>query len=348
MSDIKKADYLVLRPLDGGTKFRLVRATKKTGKGYVGALESERKGLKIDTVSFTNKQVLLNLGPAPLPGKVYGLDLVNRFRKCIEHDFWGKILVFTSLDNATSKLVRTSLDKTAKKIEKLGLAPYAGFIDTHLVAKQGKWAGKYCHNMNKDEGDTPSVIAYAPECADNKLEFMNYIVFHEFGHALRYNGVLGKKLRMKWLNEYRRSIEAFEISSAQLKTMFKHLSSYIEGEESLSSTLSKFSAEDDEHKLWVRGLLRWFKEVHHMTSKELNIIWDNSDIDTLKELWPTNIIDSSKLAPVVSEYACTSVEETFSEVFAFYALGKKLPARLVNLMEESIKFARVKVDQEDL
>ncbi len=345
MKNINIGDYLVLKPEKGSKKYNLFRVTRLKPDTLTGTLESHRKGLQVDTAEIDKRCVLLNLGAKPLPGKVYGIDLINRYRACIEHPFWGNILVFTDLDQAQRTLVKQSLDRTARRIEKLGLSAYVELIDTRLCAKQGKWAGRYHHNGNggEDSKGAPHFVQYAPEYADLKPDAMDYIVYHEFGHVVRYNGVTGKKIRLKWLNEYRRSIDSFEISKGSLKTLFNHLSSRIDGDATLASAIREFANEDEEHKFWIKGLLRWFKDVHHFGPKDLSVIWESQDLTTLKDLWPTNSIDSSKLSPLITEYACTSVEETFAEAFAFYCQNKKLPSRIQTLLEGSLQYAKAQM-----
>ncbi len=339
-------DYLVLKPEPGSKKFHLLKVTKLKDGLVAGHLESGRKGLTVDSVEVDRKTALLNLGPKPEPGKVYGLDLTNRYRSRLEHPFWGNVLVFTGLDKATGLLVKQSLDRTARRIEKLGLASYVELVDTHLCAKQGKWAGRYHHNGNgPDSKGAPHFIQYAPEFAELKPDSMDYVVYHEFGHVVRHNGVTGKKIRLKWLNEYKKSIDSFEIGRGSLKTLFTHLSSRIDGDATLSSVLKEFGDEDEEHKLWIKGLLRWFKDVHHFGPKDLSVVWESQDLSVLKELWPTNGIDSSKLSPLVTDYACLNVEELFGEAFAFYCLNKKLPSRIQTLLEGSIQYAKAQASK---
>jgi len=343
---INAGDYLVLKPEPGSKKFNLLKVTKVKEELLAGTLESFRKGLSVDSVEIDRKSVLLNLGARPAPGKVYGLDLTNRYRSRIEHPFWGNVLVFTGLDKATGLLVKQSLDRTARRIEKMGLSSYVELVDTHLCAKQGKWAGRYHHNGNgADSKGAPHFIQYAPEYAELKPDSMDYVVYHEFGHVVRHNGVTGKKIRLKWLNEYKKTIDSFEIGRGSLKTLFNHLSSRIDGDTTLSAVLKEFGDEDEEHKLWIKGLLRWFKDVHHFGPKDLSVIWDSQELGVLKELWPANGIDSSKLSPLVTEYACLNVEELFGEAFAFYCLNKKLPSRIQTLLEGSIQYAKAQASK---
>lgn len=341
----KAGDYMVVapEPKSQSKKYTLLKATAITGSTITGWVESERKGLDVAKADIKTSRVIASLGPKPAPGKVYGLDLTNRFRKLLQHDFWGNVLVFTHLDNAQLKLMQRSLYRTAKKIEKMGLESYVDFVDTHLCAKQGKWAGYYKHS--KDVEAHRSVIAYAPECAELQPDMMDYIVYHEFGHAVWYNGIKGKKIQLKWLMEYNRSIQPIEIALHDLKKTFKFIESHADGEASLASVLREFVNEEEEHKLWVRGILRWFHEVHHLAPRDLATIWEGQNLDVLRKLWPSKAIDSSKLAPVVTEYACLNVRELFAESFAFHCQGKTLPPRITQLIANSIQYAKATSDK---
>jgi hypothetical protein len=44
--------------------------------------------------------------------------------------------------------------------------------------------------------------------------------------------------------------------------------------------------------------------------------------------------------------ACMNVEELFAESFAFYCTGRKLPARIEQLVEQSIQYAKAVAEKE--
>lgn len=341
---LRAGNWYVYQDPENPKKFRAIKALVPNASKLSGFLESERKGQNVEKVTIPVKNIVLDLGPNPLPGKVYGIDLVNRYRKTLIHPFWGNVCVYTEIDKAQLKLVHSSLERTAKKIERMGVESYVDLCDTHLIAKQGKWAGRYKHNGNHNK-DIPHVIQYAPECADMEPKAMDYLVYHEFGHLLRYNGVLGKKLRGKWTEEFIRSIASFEITEGNLRKLFRFMEENVDTDATLSQVFREFVSDDEDHKLWVRGLLRWFKEVHHLNPKDLSVLWATQDLSHFKKLWPNKAVDSSKLAPVVSEYATTNVEELFAESFSFYCTGRKLPNRIVELVERSISYAKAATEK---
>jgi hypothetical protein len=55
----------------------------------------------INAVEMPYSGVLVNLGKDPAPGKVYGVDVTNRYRKTIHSDVWGPIHFFVKPDKTS-------------------------------------------------------------------------------------------------------------------------------------------------------------------------------------------------------------------------------------------------------
>jgi hypothetical protein len=104
--------------------------------------------------------------------------------------------------------------------------------------------------------------------------------------------------------------------------------------------LKELGAEDEEVAHRIKILGRWFKQIHHLGMKDLATIWAAGDLDQLGALWPTVAIDSSKLNPLVSEYATKNVEELWAESFAFYCQKKALPDQIMTLMDKSLSIVK--------
>jgi hypothetical protein len=276
--------------------------------------------------------VLVNLGKDPAPGKVYGVDVTNRYRKTIHSDVWGPIHFFVKPDKDHMKMLRLGLDVTAKKLEKMDLLDFMGKFQTEIRAKKGKYAGMYVHDRNGE-----SKVWYAPEtCGDQAT--MNYVIFHEFGHVLRYNGLTRVKARARWQRMFQQSIAPVVVSKKNLDRLLAHLLSQAEigTEFSLGNVIKEYAAEDESIIISVKALTRWMRNVHHISPRELDVLWSANDTATLQSLWPTSSIDTSKLAPILTDYATRNVEELVAESFAYYALGKKLPAHIHKLLERSL------------
>jgi len=62
--------------------------------------------------------------------------------------------------------------------------------------------------------------------------------------------------------------------------------------------------------------------------------------EIVKASWKATSIVTSKLSPILTEYALKNYKELLAETFAFYVLKKKFPKELHDLMEKSISFVR--------
>lgn len=300
--------------------------------------------IKQSVIEVPNKLIKVNFGPTPVPGKAYGVDLGNIYLKSFEHPFWGTIHFFTKLKPELLKMLRNSLDRTAAVVDKLKLEHYTGSFDTQIRAKQGKYAGKFLFKPK----DGHHQVWYAPEHSPTPKS-MDYVVLHEFGHVLRYLGLTNKKYRANWLKLFHETIASQVIEFKVLKDMRKELAG-LSSDEDVSfkkalNILQHGKTEEDEtdseevkHQLKI--LMRWFKQIHHLSPSDLGVIWDADKFDQIEELWPTMSIDSSKLKPLVSEYATTNSEELFAEAFSFYATGTKLPKKVESYLEKSLSVIR--------
>lgn len=331
---MKAKDYVIVQ--EKNTKPFLMCVQSVDDKTLSGVLEhNRRKDYKV--VEVRKKDVIVNLGPNPTPGKVYNIDVSNLYRKTIEHDFWGPLHFYVKLDDVTLKMLRNALDRTAKVIQQHKLESFVEKSETEIRSKKGKYAGMFHFNPKGT-----SVTWYAPEWAQNQADMMDYIILHEFGHNVRYNGVTSLSLRAKWLRLFQTSISPVVIPHKGLQAIWnKMLEEKVNDDEvKFSEALKNVAATDEKYEKAVKVLLQWLRQVQHITPKELSIAWDAGDQEYLESVWPTSAIDSSDLSPVISEYATKNVEETFAEAFAFYLSGKKLPKSVNDLIEKSLSYAR--------
>lgn len=281
-------------------------------------------------IEITKKDVVVRLGADPIPGKVYGVDVSNVYRKTFSHEFWGPIHFFVKPEKAVVDRLKLSLDTCGKKLDKLGMREYTTRFQTEVRAEKGKYAGMYQHRQ-----ENKSIVWYAPDKATNQEE-MDYIVYHEFGHVLRFNGLNRVKLRAKWQKLFQQSITPTLVTKKYLSGLWDHVKLSADGEASLGSVIKEFQQEEDETTSYLKALSRWFKQVHHISPRDLQVLWEANDLDTIEQLWPLGSIDTSKLSPLISDYATKNVEETFAEAFAYHMIGKKLPAHVEKLLEKSL------------
>jgi hypothetical protein len=342
--NIKPGDYIVGRELTSKTdpskiKHFVICVTAVDPDSVMGWLErDDPRGPRRDQLEVQSKQIVLNLGPKPTPGKVYGCDVGRLWVKTFEHPFWGPIHFYTKLDKDCVLMLRKALDSTAKTVEKLKLESYVDLFHTEIRAKSGKYAGMYLHS--KEEGQCR--VWYAPEWAQQSMPTMQYVILHEFGHVLRYHGLTDTRLRSKWLKLYNRSVAKNIVDKSTLKGYLKSIVSMHGQDENASfqECVRNITSESEDDQRNMRAVLKWFRDIHRLSPKDLEVLWSADQVEHIEKLWPTDHLDISKLDPLVSEYALKNVEELWAESFAMYANKTKLPQKVVTLLEHSLSVVR--------
>lgn len=336
---MKKDSYCVATTKESKTPF-LGKVTSVDEK-HVNIILEKNRAFGVKTLSIPHKNIIADLGTKPHPGKVFGLDTANLYRKTIDHDFWGPINFFISMEKEDSLKLKKALDNTAAYLTKLGLDQYCDNLHTDIKAKQGKWAGKYIHSGKKE---VPNRIWYAPEWANGKQAVLEEIIYHEFGHVIRFNGLSSKQLRAKWQTLFQTTIQPVVISKDDVQDMLEKLKEGCSaGEVTLPTflkTLVEESNDPDETTLQVKAVLRWMKQIHRVSIKELSVLWDTNRMKSFQSLWPKGTVDTNKLKPLVTEYATVNVEELFAECFALYCMKKKLPNSALELLETSLSLIK--------
>lgn len=325
---MKELDYVVAQMKD--SKPFLAQIKEINSDGFV-VIPDTLRYRDLRTVEITKRDILVRLGKEPKPGKVYGVDVSNVYRKSILHDVWGSIHFFVKPTKEQMKMLKLALDFTAKKLDKEGLLNYTDRFQTEIRAKKGKYAGMYQHS--KEDGK--SLVWYAPECAPDQ-KAMNGIIFHEYGHVLRFHGLTRVKPRARWQRLFQQSVAPVIVSKKWLADLLAAIKAEGESERSLGSIIKEVQGDDDEAAAYVKALSRWMRQIHHAGPRDLEVLWQARDLATLESLWPSSSIDTSKLKPIISEYATKNVEECWAESFMFRMLGAKLPSHVDSLLDKSL------------
>ena len=323
-----KGDYLIVK--EGEGKTFMMQFIKVSDGAVVGRKEEDRH-IDPKVIEVSPKSVLINLGDNPKVKKVDGVTVSDRYITSVVHPVWGDIHVLTRVSKEERGLLKGSLERTAKKIEKMKLTHLIEGTITEIRSKQGKWAGKYKHG----HGENPARMIYAPEWAALSPKVMDYVILHEFGHRIRFAGVKSKKIRARWLRYYNRSVEHTVVTTEDAKQLLKGLAKRRDADYTFNAALKEIAEEDEENKQHLKTLSRWFKQARHLSFRDMGVLWEAQD-DSFESLWPDVDVDSSRLEPIVSEYATKNVEELFAESFAFFATGQKLPSKISELLEKSL------------
>lgn len=285
---------------------------------------------KRTTLTVSKKQIVLNLGETPRPGKVYGLETTNLFRVRKDHDDFGAINFFYKPDKQVVKDLWASMSKVAKILKKKGLEFLLDDIVWEVLRyHKEKFAGMYMHAKNDK---MPHRIQVRPEIMP-ATEYA-YVLLHELGHHLHLEFLTSKKLNAHWLRVYNTSIK---VETIKKDTSIRLLTSLLEQEDLPSDFKGQLSEED---ALAFKWIIRTIASNNALSIKELDTLWEADMKDDISKLWPQRTITHKELAPVLTEYATKNYKELVAESFAFYMVGKKQPEGLIRLLEKSISYCK--------
>lgn len=324
-----KGDYVIVQvgPATVAAKIRALDGKK------VKLLSIQVPHIQTLRNSFVAKasDILVNLGPTPFPGKVYGHDLTKLYWGETEHEHFGALHWFYT----PPKDVKRNLDKafniTFKRLNKVGLEFLASESDTLweiLSFNKEKYSGEYAHTKREA---VPSILRIRPESMD--ASDYPYVIAHELGHRLHFQYARRSSLEAKWITLYNTSIRVTEIDRKISKQLLKDL---IEGDTSPRAFLRSL---DDDDKLAYRWILRYVKSTHSLSPNELDILWQE-DKSELEKVWPNRTIPKKDLEPLVTPYATKHYKELIAESFAYYLCGKALPKSVNKLVERTISYAK--------
>jgi hypothetical protein len=330
--NLKEKDYLICKNPENPKKNFLVTVSSIKPKELDCLLERDRH-LDEEEITIYPHHILLNLGQRPNPElkSVAGVDVRDVFRKTIEHDVWGPVHFLTKPSHDVLESLKKSLDKTGEKLTKLGFKKVFGKFSTEIRYHRGKYAGMFKYN------DTPKKIHRIQLfLKDEHATQMNYVLYHEFGHAVRFLLLRDPRVHSSWISKFNTSVQVDPISHSEFS---KCLKQFLKSDAEKCSEFYS-SLEEDREKLVFKQALRFIQKIHRVGAKEINSLLNSQKQDTIEGLWPDKDIDVNELKPIVSDYACRNVEELFAESFAFHMTGKKLPKSIRALMEKSLSFAK--------
>lgn len=310
---------------------KVTGTSKGVAEGYIekgSHLGPKKRAL----FEIPSKDIVLDLGTEPHPGKVYGFDTCNIYsNKVIHHDFFGAIHFFYRIKKEVGKKLMAAFDETAKRLTRMGFEPMVDCI--WLVQHPetpGKYAGLYKHSRNTEKG--PHELYIKPEhiTADNLV----YVISHEFAHYVHFNLLTQPRINAAWIRLFNTSIK---VETIRKDLSLQLLDSLVDGEERPSDFKSGL---DEEQKLAWNWILRTIKQDHAISIKELDTLFEADEKDEIKQLWPQRTLHKKDLKPVISEYATLNVRETFAEAFSFYVVKNKIPPNVLKLLEKSIQMAK--------
>lgn len=311
---ISKNDYLVLKT--SANKPILVRCLAE-GKTYKGIDEKDYvDGKTTTTLEFSRKDVIVNLGPNPTYGSVYGIN-VEPLKKRIPSGNWNEIRFFRNFDDSQCKVFMKHLNTFRKKLQAKG---YWGVpTEVEVRPPKGKYAGMYKHN-GKAEFDK---LIVRP---DEDFTEIEYILAHEYAHGIMFRLML-PKMRSRWIRLYHEYLVLTKVKNSDLIAIRED----IEQQGSFRSFLSQCS---DEDKLIVKACLKNVQQIHGLAKDNLDFLLSVGE--TLTDCWPATSIELSEKEVAITDYAMKSYEEFFAEAFSHHFVGKKLPKKVEALLVSTL------------
>jgi hypothetical protein len=344
---IKPNDYLIAEVQGRATEEEASKAPKRYFlKAYkvvddevYGFLEDPTPHLKREKITVTKDQVILNLGPTPAKGSVYGFDVSDLYLGAKQHDSFGDVHFFVKPPKEQRAKMSESMDRIARRLRKIGLENLLNLpIAFEVRNKRGKYAGMF--HMSKDADKKPHRIELFP---DADVPSYDYLLAHELGHPLHMVVLKDhRKLNADWIRLYNQSIRPRVIERERVIQLRKALAAQEEAPGSWGRAL--VAEEGDEAKAELKLIFRWISQVHSLTVQELDQLWDEGDgKNDVVELWPTTELKSKDIKPLVSEYSTVSPKELFAEAMAYDLTGRELPKQVKKLLERSYALARIEL-----
>lgn len=327
-----KGDYLIAK--EGKRKFCMVvaSAVKDTIKGHLSK-NSHLPGQKFE-VEVAPSSVVLNLGPTPTPGSVYGASIeVLRGKKF--HEVFGHIAFMYPIKKEEGGALMQSFEIATKILKKHGLLGLAGngVWEVRSADEGGKYAGTYRHSKSDKH---PHVYCIRPEKCPRDL--YPYVILHELAHHARFEYASSPRIIASWIKEFNTTIKLRPISKTD---SVKYLEELMSSKDVLPSKFG--STLDAEQTTDYKHILAVIRRHHAISPRELDTLYETDNFEAIRELWPQRTIQIKELKPSVSEYATTKVEELIAEAISFYLTGKKLPASLTKLTEKTLSYIKTQI-----
>ena len=337
---VSKGDYAVVQTTDENGKSSkpiLIKVKSTSGSSLIGRLEKDPHIVE-SSLEFKPSDVMVNLGPEPSPGKVYGFDLSQLYLGSKEHEGLGDVHFFTRPDKETGASLWKGFDKAVNALKSHGLSrlPSKAKFELEVYPKRGKYAGMYIHSKNFDKA-IPRIHISAGEKTIETASIASYayVVVHELAHAFDFQFLSDyPDLTAKWIELYLKSVGPLKVTPDDCQRI-------LDAALGKEGSLREFQSDiDDDDRVKLKLIVKWVKEQQGVLPYDLDQLFTHRSKRSdrvIRELWPRMSIRARRPKPLVTEYACLNRRELFAEAFSFHVLNKELPSAVSNLVEESIQ-----------
>lgn len=307
MLKLHSGDYAIVRHKN---KPKLII---KLDGGHRGVLESSLLTDDPEHIDYAPEDVMCNLGQEPKVGNYCGVN-VRPFIKTIPSKRFGPIHICRKIDKADITALNSAMKSVFSWYEKHASTAFLPLHAIFIYPPKGKYAGMYVKRVRKNE-IMDEIHFLAKELSD--VEYKKYIVAHEFAHGLWFSCV-DKPMQARWVKLYQRRLKLSRVMEDRLTDLWDSVLNYDGGIKDYQKEIA-----DDEDSMLLKDVIKYFKRVHHMDVRSVDILLQH-DSELIGKLWPTSAVLTEERSDI-SEYAMTNVEEFFAECVAYHCVGKKLP-----------------------
>lgn len=321
MISYQDGDYLVIEQLG---KARLVKAVGS--KLLLKDPDSVKYGDFDTDIHVEDEHVLANLGQRPAnAGKVFGAT-IEPILAVRQVESYGDVYFTRRMNKEERKQVLSSIVRVSAAYRELGVFPDKPFNTFVLQPRTSGMAGLYKYHSTPEK---PDELALFPESfADKKIT--DYYTAHELAHGLYFTRLLPEDKSL-WVEAYDENIEKAKCGSNTLISIREGLKEI--------GQVSAYKRQADEREVQALGvILKRIARVHKLQPRHIDDLLKSGS--SLKKIWPTDPIELSSKAVLVTDYANKSPEELFAEVMAYHMIGDKIPKTLKALLMDTLKAAK--------
>jgi hypothetical protein len=318
--DIKPGDYVIGQE----NKRNFLLQVSSVNDGVVYGYLDKNRAYAPQQGEFSLRQIVANLGGKPLPGNAYGCN-IEPYLKTIVHPDWGNVHWFVRQSKQERLALKKSLDNVAALLKRRGLFGFveAGALETEVRPPKGKYTGMYHFHVKNGENQDRMILRPREDALS-----MDYVVAHESGHGVWYR-LLRPSQQARWIRLYHSYTKMLEFSPHDIR---KLRDSYIEN----SVSVRDFRGQLEEAQvLLFDNLISSLCANTRLTTRHLDTLAENQGLDVIKDVWPQHVEDSD-FEIAVTEYGTKNPEELWSEAFAYWLLGIKIPKRIHAAIEKIV------------
>lgn len=313
---ISAGDYLILKLVQGKKVLAKSTVVSKDGSKFKALLEQDiSSGAEATPFEASCKEVVANLGNSPTSGKVYGVN-VEPLRESLTSAFWGDIKIYHAVDDTTRRELKKSLKEAEALLTKLRVPEIP--VTVHVKTQNSKVLGYYKYQPKAEEDILCVKI-------DESIDDMNYKFAHEYAHGIWFR-CFTPKMRMAWVRMYHASLEIQQVSEKELNELLEDIKTF--------GDVRGFAKENPDTLPTLKVVFRHMKQTHNLDRSHFDMaLVLGEEVD---EFWPTAVELTDKQT-ILTTYATKSPEELWAEAFSLKAVGKKLPAKISDLVDKCMR-----------